>query len=420
VLNVYDSPAGRSRSRARPELIDTVILAAVSAVVSFWLGSQLGPRFFTAPAANDVWFEADLPQVYESLSSLSASQHRHVAHPLYPLFATVPVSAINALGASDRTAMLLWMSGVAAAWAAALFACFRLQALPRLDALVFTIVALASSSFVFWWGAPETFAVGSVTLLAALALAAFPGRPDNRLHVAALVATLGVTVTNGIAGVLTIWTTHPPRRAASLIASGLAIALVVWCALRAVFPSLPFVLAYTDWERFVLRRESGGPFDVLRVLLAHSMVMPDIAITRDLKWGAIMTVQHSAIGGSTIAGAVAACSWLLLLGGGAYAMARTERRGPFERVLAGTIASQIALHLVFGEQTFLYTPHVLPLLVLVAARAATLPRVRALTLALAAVLIVTGGINNVRQFRIATRFLDHGRPAAPLLAGDTR
>jgi hypothetical protein len=150
------------------------------------------------------------------------------------------------------------------------------------------------------------------------------------------------------------------------------------------------------------------------------MVMPDIAITRDVKWGAIMTVQHSAIGGSTIAGAVAASSWLLLLGGGAYAMARTERHGPFERVLAGTLASQIALHLVFGEQTFLYTPHVLPLLVLVAARAATLPRVRALTLALAAVLIVTGGINNVRQFRIATRFLDHGRPAAPLLAGDTR
>jgi hypothetical protein len=421
VLDVHDSLPKRSRHAPRPELIDAIVLAAISATFSLWLSSQFGPKFFEAPAGNDVWFEADLPQVYESLSSLSATQHRHVAHPLYPLFATVPVSAINALGVSDRTALRLWMSGVAAAWAAALFACLRLQALRRRDAVVFTIAGLSSSTFVFWWGAPETFVIGSVTILAALILAALPGRPDDRLHVAALVATLGVTVTNGVTGVLTIATTHRPRRTALLVVVALAIALGLWAALHLVFPSLPFVLFYTDWERFLLKPESGGPLHVLRVLFAHSMVMPDIALTRDPKWGALMTVQHSAIGGSSVIGAVAAGCWLLLLGGGAIALARTKQWGPFERVLAGTLVAQVALHLIFGEQTFLYSPHVLPLLLLIAARSVSLqPRLGSAAIALAVVLIVAGGSNNLHQFRMASRFLDHGRPGIPLMAGDTR
>jgi hypothetical protein len=77
---------------------------------------------------------------------------------------------------------------------------------------------------------------------------------------------------------------------------------------------------------------------------------------------------------------------------------------------------QLALHSVFGRETFLYGPHILPLLLVVAAFGA-LTRLRYVVFALAALLLVSSGVNNLTLLRGALELVATSRPATvPLQA----
>ena len=64
------------------------------------------------------------------------------------------------------------------------------------------------------------------------------------------------------------------------------------------------------------------------------------------------------------------------------------------------LLGQMVLHSVYGNPTFLYAPHFLPLLVALAALSWFTP-VRWPALALAAVVCVAGGVSNVQTFQSA-------------------
>jgi hypothetical protein len=59
------------------------------------------------------------------------------------------------------------------------------------------------------------------------------------------------------------------------------------------------------------------------------------------------------------------------------------------------------MHLTLGREMFLYAMDVLPLLLTLAAASACLPRGRVWVRALVGLLLLTGTVNNVRQFQNA-------------------
>ena len=67
-------------------------------------------------------------------------------------------------------------------------------------------------------------------------------------------------------------------------------------------------------------------------------------------------------------------------------------------MLALSIAGQVGLHIVYGNETFLYALDWIPLFV-TAAALATLTRMRWIVLALAAVFTVTAGIHNAHSLQ---------------------
>ncbi len=82
------------------------------------------------------------------------------------------------------------------------------------------------------------------------------------------------------------------------------------------------------------------------------------------------------------------------------------------------IAFQAALHSVYGDPTFLYAPHFLPLLIVVAAWSWFTP-LRWMAVGLAAFVAVAGFIDNAAQFRVSAAttkaFIDNGgNPIDPL------
>ena len=118
-----------------------------------------------------------------------------------------------------------------------------------------------------------------------------------------------------------------------------------------------------------------------------------------------MSVQDAAIGsGGTIA-VVATAVWVLLLALGAWSVATRASavRGPLLLALAG----HLLVYSIYGEETFLYTLHIAPLLVCLAALA-TNTRLRTVALGSAALLAVLLAVHNSRELAEALSFFASG------------
>src|SRR5947199_9893186 len=91
-----DDPAGSPRQSVTVEPVGAVGFSftdlAVAALFALIIGiliwnvqRSMDARFFAAPAGNDVWFEADLPTVADTVLHRWSTQSRNARHPLFPL-----------------------------------------------------------------------------------------------------------------------------------------------------------------------------------------------------------------------------------------------------------------------------------------------------------------------------------------------
>lgn len=156
----------------------------------------------------------------------------------------------------------------------------------------------------------------------------------------------------------------------------------------------------------ILQEEAGGPFPVTRAFFLHAMVMPviDRIPQKYEKRGWLLTVQHSQPGSASPWGVVAVVCWAGLLGFGVWGAIRDRVNRRVVLVLGLSLAGQLALHLIFGEETFLYALHVIPLLIVLAAFG-SLTSARRTVLALAVTCLVGAAVNNSRQLGDALRFV---------------
>ena len=134
--------------------------------------------------------------------------------------------------------------------------------------------------------------------------------------------------------------------------------------------------------------------------LFHSIIIPATSVNDVYRWhrAPLMTVQNSAPGSTGVCGKIATTAWAILLLLGLAGLFLARGIIPFRITLVLIILSQMALHILYGEETFLYALHFAPLLVVLAALA-TLTRLRVAALACAAVVAVSAGMNNLVQFK---------------------
>jgi uncharacterized membrane protein (UPF0136 family) len=137
---------------------------------------------------------------------------------------------------------------------------------------------------------------------------------------------------------------------------------------------------------------------VVTALVSHSMLAPGLRNDRP-------KFRRMPPGSSGPVGVAATVAWwgLLVLGSiGTVRLVRKREQLPLIVTAVGSLGSMVAMHLTLGREMFLYAMNVLPLLLVVAALSVRLGRRgRRIALALAWVLLVLGGINNVQQFRKA-------------------
>lgn len=376
------------------------------------------PPFLTH--TDDFWFQADIEKVMQVMTLRESRFHatnRSRTHPLFPLLTFGPVYVLkHAFHIEPVTAVRIFNSGVASLWCLTLFALLRLVGCRRLDALAFTLLASVSASFLFFFVAPETFGLGSLTILLAFFFVARAERSAIApgWYVLISMVSLSVTVTNWMVGLLAGVATYPWKRILRLNLSALCLLGVLWGVQKVVIPTWPFFFPNVKNETaYVLTPESGGALAVGRSFVFHSMVMPAIGVVEHGKsnvWindepvslGPWLTTQVSSPGSGSLWGRLAVCLWAALFLIGCFEWFRLKQYGRLRIMLGLTILGQLTLHVLYGEETFLYSLHFLPLLIVVTA-ASTLTSARPYALVLVGLLLATTAINNAQLLQQASK-----------------
>jgi hypothetical protein len=398
-------------------LVWDALLAALLAALALWLllalSGQLPPQLFR-PEGLDAWFQADLPRVLANMVDSQSNHYRTKVHPIASILIHPLVTGLRALWpGTDLQAAMRFTALVAALWVVSFFALCRLLGAGRFAAASFSLLAISSAGFQFWFSVPETFGIGSLTLLWVLLVAALAAhRPvSDRLLLAASVASLSITVTNWVAGLALAVVQRPWRRALGISAIAFAIVALLTVPQRFLYRFAKFFfLGSREEADYIGLQESGTVLNKLAGMFWHPISLPEVLLAKaseapKLNW---LTVQLSTPGSGSWAGMLALGLWTLLLAAGVHGLLRSPQWHAFGKVLGLTLAAQVVLHLVYGEETFLYAAHFLPLLMALAVFAArSLPGPAAAAIALATAALAA--FNNAAMYEAAARLLQHAR-----------
>lgn len=425
------STVGRLIYRYRADLLIAVGLMIFSGSASY-LGSGSVDPAINSFEAIDVWFDSDAPRVFDNMVSQQSNYKRTDVHPLFGLVAFPPVYLIKSILSIDSwVAVRLVIATVAILWTVAFFILLRCIGLRRGDSTLFTLLSGVSAAAMFWFVVPETFSFGSVTILLSLILVAVACRCtiSPMYTIAISVLTLSVTISNWVVGLLAAIAIHTKKQALQIIAFTICAVLVLSSLQLFFFPRAVLLgtsrRVLAEEAEFVLHGYFGNFIQSLKAFFFHSMVMPEIKVF-DHYWNwltspqwKIMRVQFSDIGSGTVWGLIAIPLWCSLLCLGIWSVYKVKEQGRTRIVLAAAILFQLSLHSFYGRETFLYSLHFTPLLVVLTAFGALTPQ-RRICLALATALLIVVGINNGLQFRRAVHSLRDNHPPLPNLHTQTQ
>ena len=327
--------------------------------------------------ALDIWFEADPPFVYQSMTSTKTFLHQTNRHPLYVYLGVAPVKIMGLLGVPERLAVCL-MLALGVGLSSAFFALTLLWTL-GLRPLTWFIQALffSSSSFIFWAGICERFPLGAATIMATTAGVAYYSQRDKMPIAAAVffnVVSLSVTITNWMFGLLLSICFFKPKKVIRITAYTIVITSFLWLLEGLFIDQFDNLIQLDSWShKFIFNPYAGNIFRKLLVLLEHTIVIPGIHLynfsgVTGMDTTGLLGVQHSSPGGRGALEFSLAIAWAFLLIVGALAWWKKTVKTPFDRFLSFAIVGQLVLHLIYGTELFLYGPHIAPLLLLVVAR----------------------------------------------------
>lgn len=395
------------------DILLMVILGILAGIASY-KGAQMIHPFLLADQAEDIWFGSDLARVLANMVSRTSNNFRTTVHPLFPLFAYPPMAVLAKLGFHPLAATRIVIATVAGLWLGAIFWLLRLIGCQRFDAIIFSLLAATSAAAVFWFVVPETYSFGSLSMLLGLcfAVVAQQQKFSSLWYIAVSAMTLSITTTNWMVGIVVTFFNNSRKRAVLITVYALCLVGLLWGVQKLFFPSAQFFIAQKEEANYILPATSGGPIRIFQALISHTIVMPAIKIDKipgGHDW-LVMFTQMSRPGSATIWGTVAVILWTALLGLGLWGFFSTKQHFKFRIVLGLTLLGQVALHLVYGDETFLYSLHfVIFFIVLVAF--STLTRARPLALLLATMLVLSAGVNNGSEFERAKSFVESVAPA---------
>jgi len=393
------------------DVMIAVAIASAMSLVSCICANAIDPSGFWQTHSMDVWFGADTARVMWDMTSISGIHSRLDLHPLFTLLTYPQVFVLRELlGLPAITAVRLVIAAAAFVFSCAFYSLLRLIGCRKVDSTLFCVLSVISGSAMFGLAVPETYIYGSVGIVIALILVAVAEQrqvPDI-CYVIASAFTLSATSSNWLIGILATAVHHNWKQTLKISGCALCLVLALWFVQKLAFPSSAFFVPTQGESRFLNSLTLSNFKECSRAFGLYTMVVPDIkplALNGYFEDFVQLSIQHTSQSELSPLGLAAGLCWIALLGTGLWAALRSRVHRRLRIALILSVVYQYALHLIYGNETFLYSMHFMPLLVVLAAWS-TLTRTRVAALSLAICLILSAGLNNVQQFSKAAAIVN--------------
>lgn len=335
-----------------------VMLAILAGTLSWRWSQPISSALGEAKLRNGFsWFGEPL-RVQRFVERELDQELLSIATPFEPLIVRAPVRMwLRVIPGRDPLDVLRGFTALGAGlWAALVFAALSALGCRLIDAVLFTLIGIASAAAQLWFAVPSAKTFGSVSTLFAVLLVLSSETPRvgrGWPTTLAVMASLGVRLVNGVFGVIAAGLMHGWRRGLQLVVNGVCVLLLLWPVQRILYPASgpsPALVSAAP-ARLVTAIVDAA------IVPVHSIVITDHAAM--LRGG----VGHSGIGLLGVA------AWLGLLALGVSQIVKGHRRlGMFLWVV---LAARLLAGRWNGEPSFDAALDILPLL-LIAGAAATL------------------------------------------------
>ena len=384
------------------DLLVLFLLGIATFVTSFLAFRVVSPMIMDWSTYN-YWFEGDSAIYFRMFTQRGFPQGATNRHPLLSLLifpiVYIPRKIFN-LG--PELSMALFCACIATIWILLIYITIRSLGSTISDALLVSLLGLASAAAIFWLPVPETYAFGAITLLIPISLMAFAeknGMPHDGWYIGAIALSLAVTTTNLMAGIVLAFCSFHWKKAVRLISVSIFIVVSLSVIQMIVFPTSRFFIGANSFDaNYLFNPLALGVIPTIIVLLTSSMIMPEIHEV----YGSYLSVQGVQPWSSGWLQTIGVCLWVGLL---FLAIAQTiHKRRNLDAALILIMIGQLLVYTVFSQETFLYTLNLVTLMIVFVSKVFQSSFRRWLFLpAIALVMIMIW--NNGARFKNASRFL---------------
>ncbi len=416
MFNIIESEPQKKTTRfiRTIEIIGVFCFALLSAFFTIERSGQLDSVIYEYGShegirTSDIWFDADIPKQKFLMTDSSFIGHGITSeHPVEPLLLfTVGSILTKVLGLTTIHAIRIFTAGIAGIFIIGMYVLLRLNDTRVLDSFIFTGLASVSSSAIFWLPVPEAFTLGSISIILALCMLLFQNKVRNPLllHVFLNFSTFSMTATNWVVGFLSTIFSMKWYKALLAFVGSLILASLFWIIERIIFPYAQYFFTGSGkLSKFTYIPSFERMVDSIRVFFFHSVVIPEAKIVTISTELSRLSIQQSLFSYRSLFGYFALFFWILLLLSGVIISLKSVRKYTIYKVVWGSLIFFVLLHVVFGDETFLYSMHFLPLLILLASSGSK-TKLRPFILAIASCATVFFLITNMAEFTASAEFL---------------
>lgn len=388
----------------RADALLAVAAGAGTAIFATWLFYQF--NFDVMCRSMDIWLDSDSGRIIAGLNSRTDESHsRAHVHPLWGIGVALPFILLRGLGlVSLQTMSAAYVAICAFAFAAALYTAFRLMRLSRTDSVLGVALCLSTSATWLWIGLPELFFLGAFSLLVPLIWMNVPrGIHDQWSGPLQSLVSLSITVTNWAAGLLAAWLSLGLRRAFVTAVIAFAAAGFISVAQYLLFPEAGAF--FNIWkERWADYGATGSFLDHVRAFFLSTIAAPmpdlrEIDTTYRMAFGDRLSRLQFAPVTHSPAGITALVLWGAMVARGLIVAWRGKVGRNTAFFVVVMVIYQFALHAVYGIETFLYSPHFLPFLTIIAAWSLLSEGHKTISLAIVIAAITAGMLHNAALFQ---------------------
>ncbi|MFC3120830.1 hypothetical protein [Agaribacter flavus] len=236
-----------------------------------------------------------------------------------------------------------------------------------MSSLIIVLLGVSSASFLFFAIIPESFLLGSISMLVVMLVMCTneKNKYSYLFYILANIAALSVTVTNWMAGFIATFMRFPKKLAIEILKTTFIIVAILSAIQFKIFPSSEFFLFIGNEAQYVFMEESGTFIDKLRVFFISSFVIPELHALPNPYAEAfpLFSIQTLRSQGVLTLNNLLAFSWLALLVYAAFIYYQSNKTQT-NNFLLYLIIGQLCLHAIYGDETFLYSLHWMPFLVI--------------------------------------------------------